>query len=25
MKYEPKIIFKDGKQKDFEDVFGNKR
>ena len=25
MKYEPKIIFKDGKLKDFEDVFGNRR
>lgn len=25
MKYEPKIIFKDGKLKDFEDVFGNKK
>ena len=25
MKYEPKIIFKDGKLKDFEDVFDNKR
>lgn len=25
MRYEPKIIFKDGKQRDFEGVFGNKR
>jgi DNA-binding HxlR family transcriptional regulator len=25
MKYEPKIIFKDGKKKNYEDVFGNKR
>jgi DNA-binding HxlR family transcriptional regulator len=25
MRYQPKIIFKDGKQRDLEDVFGNKK